>query len=48
MSRPNQVRPPGNLEGDTEDHAGSEVNDTSPTAADIASAYLDLDGEAAS
>ena len=39
MSRPNQVRPPGNLEGDTEDHAGSEVNDIIPPA-DIAPAYI--------
>jgi hypothetical protein len=38
MPQPNQVRPPGKPEGDTKDHAGSEVNESLSTAADIASA----------
>ena len=38
MPPPNQVRPPGKPEGDTADHAGSEVNESLPLTADIASA----------
>jgi hypothetical protein len=33
MPPPNQVRPPEKPEGDTKDHAGSEVRDILPTAA---------------
>jgi hypothetical protein len=39
MPQPNQVRPPGEPEGNTKDHAGSEVNESLPLA-DIAPAYI--------
>ena len=36
MPPPNQVRPPGKPEGDTKDHASSEVSESLPLTADLA------------
>jgi hypothetical protein len=40
MPPPNQVRPPGKPEGDTKDHASSEVNESLPLTAEIAPAFI--------